>query len=59
MSDFLGARYILPIHWRTFIQGFAPIMEPIKRLKSALKNTPDRIALDSVGQTWTLNKKSD
>jgi L-ascorbate metabolism protein UlaG (beta-lactamase superfamily) len=59
MSDFLGARYILPIHWRTFIQGYAPLMEPIKRLKSALKDTPDRIALDSVGQTWTLNKMNN
>jgi len=57
MSDYLRARYILPIHWGTFIQGYAPIMEPIIRFKSALKDTPDKIALDSIGQTWTLNKK--
>lgn len=57
MCDFLGAKCILPVHWRTFLQGYAPLMEPLKRFKAALKNTPERIALDSIGQTWTLNNK--
>jgi L-ascorbate metabolism protein UlaG (beta-lactamase superfamily) len=55
MCDDLKARYILPVHWRTFIQGQSPVMEPIERFEAALKDTPDRIALDSVGQTWTLH----
>jgi len=54
MADHLGARQIMPIHWRTFIQSDEPTMEPIARFKAALEKTPERIALESVGQTWTL-----
>ncbi len=57
MADHLGARQILPIHWRTFIQSDEPTMEPIIRFKAALEKTPERIALESVGQTWTLDPK--
>lgn len=54
LADDLHARHILPIHWRTFIQSDEPTMEPIERFKAALKETPERIALESVGQTWSL-----
>lgn len=55
MANHLGAQRILPIHWRTFIQSDEPTMEPIQRFKSAVGEATDRIALESVGQTWTLN----
>ena len=44
----------LPIHWRTFIQSEEPTMEPIARFRAAAADRPDRVALDDVGQTWTL-----
>jgi L-ascorbate metabolism protein UlaG (beta-lactamase superfamily) len=53
MANDLGARQIMPIHWRTFVQSDEPMMEPIQRFKAALADASDRVALDSVGQTWT------
>jgi L-ascorbate metabolism protein UlaG (beta-lactamase superfamily) len=53
MADHMGAFHLLPIHWRTFIQSEEPTMEPMQRLKAAASATPDRIVLDTVGQTWT------
>jgi L-ascorbate metabolism protein UlaG (beta-lactamase superfamily) len=55
MATQMGAHYILPIHWSTFIQSEEPTPEPIERLKKASAATPDRIVLDSVGQTWSLS----
>lgn len=55
MADQMNARHIMPIHWRTFIQSDEATMEPIERFKAALADHPGRIALESVGQTWTLN----
>ena len=52
MADHMGAEYVLPIHWRTFIQSEEPTMEPIKRLKAASVGKPERIVVDAVGQTW-------
>lgn len=54
MTDQMGASYMLPIHWRTFIQSEEPTLEPMQRLKTAAALQPDRIVLDSVGQTWSL-----
>jgi len=56
MANHLGARHILPIHWRTFVQSEEPTMEPIARFKRALADASDRVALESVGQTWTMDK---
>jgi len=53
MADHMGAHHLLPIHWRTFIQSEEPTLEPMQRLKRAAMHTPDRIVLDTVGQTWT------
>ena len=54
MSRDLGARYLIPMHWRTFQLSDEPIFEPIERLKRAAGRAAGRIALDSIGQTWTL-----
>jgi len=58
MADHLNARTIMPIHWRTFIQSDEPTMEPIARFKAALRHAPERIALEDVGQTWTLDPQN-
>lgn len=50
----IGARYLIPMHWRTFQLSDEPVFEPIARLKRAAGTATDRIALDSVGQTWSL-----
>lgn len=50
----IGARYLIPMHWRTFQLSDEPVFEPIARLKRAAGPATDRIALDSVGQTWSL-----
>ncbi len=55
MSDQMGAYHLLPIHWATFIQSEEPTAEPMERLKRAASVQPDRIVLDSVGQTWALD----
>jgi L-ascorbate metabolism protein UlaG (beta-lactamase superfamily) len=54
MCDHMGAHHMVPIHWRTFIQSEEPTMEPIARLRAAASAAPERVALDGVGQTWTL-----
>jgi L-ascorbate metabolism protein UlaG (beta-lactamase superfamily) len=58
MARHMGARAILPMHWRTFVQSDEPTMEPIERLKNAIDGAPLELALDSIGQTWSLNKES-
>lgn len=54
MADEMGAAYILPMHWGTFIQSDEPVQEPINRLRLAAASHSARIALESAGQTWTL-----
>lgn len=54
MSDQMGARVILPVHWLTFASPSEDLLEPIGRLRKALQHSPERIALDALGQTWTL-----
>lgn len=56
MADQMNAKRIMPIHWRTFIQSDEATMEPIRRFKAALADQPDRIALEAVGQTWTMDE---
>lgn len=50
----IGARYFIPMHWRTFCQSDEPIFEPIERLRRAAGPAVSQIALDSIGQTWSL-----
>ena len=52
MCNHMGAERILPIHWHTFIQSDEPTLEPMKRLKKASEDQPERIVLDTIGQTW-------
>jgi L-ascorbate metabolism protein UlaG (beta-lactamase superfamily) len=54
MFQDIDARYLIPMHWRTFQLSDEPIFEPIERLKHTAGLAAGRIALDSIGQTWTL-----
>jgi L-ascorbate metabolism protein UlaG (beta-lactamase superfamily) len=56
MADQMGAATMLPIHWGVFIQSDEPVMEPIERLRQAAPKHSTSIALESVGETWSLRK---
>ncbi len=56
MTDHIGAKYILPIHWGTFIQSDEPTNEPIARLRNALIGQPDRMVIDEIGKEWTMER---
>ncbi len=54
MADLAGARYILPIHHKTFKLSREPMDEPVSRLQRALARHPARLALYDVGETFRL-----
>lgn len=57
MTNHMHARYILPMHWSTFIQSEEPTAEPMERLQRAA--IPERIALRTIGETWTLPMRAE
>jgi L-ascorbate metabolism protein UlaG (beta-lactamase superfamily) len=54
MANAASARFIVPVHHQTFRLSFEPFREPIERLQAALSNTPERIALREIGETFVL-----
>jgi L-ascorbate metabolism protein UlaG (beta-lactamase superfamily) len=54
MANAAGAHFIMPVHHQTFRLSFEPLREPIERFKVALKDTPARIALREIGETFVL-----
>jgi L-ascorbate metabolism protein UlaG (beta-lactamase superfamily) len=56
MTEHLRAKRILPIHFKSFIMSDEPVEEPIQRLKEASKSNPNCVALDRIGQTWTMTE---
>jgi L-ascorbate metabolism protein UlaG (beta-lactamase superfamily) len=54
MANAAGARFIVPVHHETFRLSFEPFREPIERFEVALSNTPERIALREIGETFVL-----
>ena len=50
MADDAGAELILPVHHQTFQLSSEPVYEPIARLASALARTPERVALQEIGE---------
>lgn len=50
MANDAGARYLLPIHHKTFTLGREGPREPVQRLEQALER--ERIALRDVGETF-------
>ena len=54
MANAAGAQFIMPVHHQTFRLSFEPLREPIERFQAALKQTPERIALREIGETFLL-----
>src|SRR5262245_1537693 len=54
MANAAGARFVVPVHHQTFRLSFEPFREPIERFEAALSQTPERIALRQIGETFVL-----
>ena len=54
MANAAGARFVVPVHHQTFRLSFEPFCEPIQRFEAALSETPERIALRKIGETFVL-----
>jgi len=50
----MRARYLVPMHWRTFRISRERPFEPYERLASAGNGLASRIAVHAIGETWTL-----
>jgi L-ascorbate metabolism protein UlaG (beta-lactamase superfamily) len=53
MADQAGAKYFLPVHFKTFPFGREDAAEPVERMEKAI--APERIGWRAVGQTFCLN----
>jgi L-ascorbate metabolism protein UlaG (beta-lactamase superfamily) len=54
MANAAGAQFIMPVHHQTFRLSFEPLREPIERFEAVLSETPERIALREIGETFVL-----
>jgi L-ascorbate metabolism protein UlaG (beta-lactamase superfamily) len=54
MANEAGAHFIMPIHHQTFHLSAEGFREPIERFEAALHETPERIALREIGETFVL-----
>lgn len=54
MADDINAKYIIPMHCKTFQQGQEPFNEPIDWLKMSSANYKVKIGLDEIGMTFTF-----
>lgn len=52
MANDARAKYLLPVHFKTFTLGREGMTEPMERLQAAIE--PQRIALREVGQTFRM-----
>ncbi len=50
----LQTRHFVPMHWRTFRLSKEPTFEPMERLWAAAGPLRNRIAIERIGDTWTL-----
>ncbi len=50
----MRARYLIPMHWRTFRMSRQRPFEPYERLTTAVNGSASRIALHTIGETWSL-----
>jgi len=50
----MRARYLIPMHWRTFRMSHERPFEPYERLTTAQNSSARRIALHNIGETWSL-----
>jgi len=50
----IRARYLVPMHWRTFRLSHERPFEPHERLTTAVNGAASKIALQTIGETWSL-----
>lgn len=50
----MRARYLIPMHWRTFRISREHPFEPYERLTTSVNGSASRIALHTIGDTWSL-----
>ncbi len=55
MADDFHAKYFIPIHCKTFQQGREPFNEPIDWLITSAPKYKVKVALEEIGQTFTLS----
>ncbi len=54
MANKAGAHFIMPVHHQTFRLSSEDFHEPIERFQAALHETPERIAVREIGETFVL-----
>jgi L-ascorbate metabolism protein UlaG (beta-lactamase superfamily) len=54
MAKEAGAHFIMPVHHQTFRLSSESFREPIERFQAALHETPERIAIREIGETFVL-----
>src|SRR3984893_9182654 len=54
MTNEAGARFIMPVHHQPSRRSSEDFREPIERFQAALHETPERIALREIGETFVL-----
>ena len=50
----MRAGHLIPMHWRTFRMSHERPLEPYERLSTAVNGSARRIALHTIGETWSL-----
>jgi L-ascorbate metabolism protein UlaG (beta-lactamase superfamily) len=54
MANEAGAHFVMPVHHQTFRLSSEEFRKPIERFQAALHETPERIALREIGETFVL-----
>ncbi|MFH1194127.1 MAG: MBL fold metallo-hydrolase [bacterium] len=55
MAESINAKYIIPVHTKTFRQSSEPFEEPIDWLKKSVVNYSVKLGLEEIGQTFKLS----
>ena len=54
MTEEIGAKKVIPMHWGTFRLSQEPMEEPIVRFRQAAQGDLEKIALQETGETWVM-----
>jgi len=55
MANAAGARYVLPVHHKTFKLSEEPMQEPIERMETAVASERERLGWRDIGQTFAVS----
>jgi L-ascorbate metabolism protein UlaG (beta-lactamase superfamily) len=58
MFEDTGSKYLVPIHWNTFVLSREPVKEPLQRLKAAAGENVEKIVITEHGGCFTLLDKN-